>query len=261
MLNALSSTLKSESDDQSRNAPPTIPSAVAFVADRAHGAQDRVERRARERPLQLADEERALVGLVGGAEQRERQEEQRHEGEQREVGDHRRQMGSAVGEELPQDRSPWTGSMLSAMDAAQALADLTEISSQVVQVAIVDARRLVLATTIRDAAARERFVAGIGKLLDEADAARARRAACRRSASSRRRRSTAASSSSGDDGRLIAATTRPTRRSASSSTTSSTACAASRTRRPRDRAAAASGAGGGRDARPRKPRKKADASA
>src|SRR6476469_4561557 len=30
MLNALSSTLKTESDDQSRNAPPTMPSAVAF---------------------------------------------------------------------------------------------------------------------------------------------------------------------------------------------------------------------------------------
>ena len=31
MLNALSSTLKNDSDDQSRNAPPTIPSAVAFA--------------------------------------------------------------------------------------------------------------------------------------------------------------------------------------------------------------------------------------
>src|SRR3954451_15019020 len=30
MLKALSSTLKNDSDDQSRNAPPTIPSAVAF---------------------------------------------------------------------------------------------------------------------------------------------------------------------------------------------------------------------------------------
>src|SRR5581483_10890818 len=31
MLNALSSTLKNESDDQSRNAPPTMPSAAAFA--------------------------------------------------------------------------------------------------------------------------------------------------------------------------------------------------------------------------------------
>jgi hypothetical protein len=30
MLNALSSTLKNDSDDQSRKAPPTMPSAVAF---------------------------------------------------------------------------------------------------------------------------------------------------------------------------------------------------------------------------------------
>ena len=31
MLNALSSTLKSDSDDQSRKAPPTRPRAVAFA--------------------------------------------------------------------------------------------------------------------------------------------------------------------------------------------------------------------------------------
>src|SRR6476620_6754286 len=31
MLNALSSTLKNDSDDQSRNAPPTMPSVVAFA--------------------------------------------------------------------------------------------------------------------------------------------------------------------------------------------------------------------------------------
>ena len=31
MLKALSSTLKSDSDDQSRNAPPTIPSVAAFA--------------------------------------------------------------------------------------------------------------------------------------------------------------------------------------------------------------------------------------
>jgi predicted regulator of Ras-like GTPase activity (Roadblock/LC7/MglB family) len=62
--------------------------------------------------------------------------------------------------------------MLRRMDAAQALADLTEISSQVVQVAIVDGDRTVLATTIPDEARAERFVVGIGKLLEEADALR-----------------------------------------------------------------------------------------
>ena len=78
MLNALSSTLKSESDDQSRNAAPTIPSAVAFAWIAAHRVQDRVDRRARERPLQLAHEERVLVGLV--RERRARESERKSSG-------------------------------------------------------------------------------------------------------------------------------------------------------------------------------------
>ena len=101
MLNALSSTLKSESDDQSRNAPPTMPSAVG-VRPGSRARRVRIESTdvlgnvLRE----LADEERALVGLVGEPEQREREEEQRHEREEREVGDHRGEVRSAVGEEL-----------------------------------------------------------------------------------------------------------------------------------------------------------------
>jgi predicted regulator of Ras-like GTPase activity (Roadblock/LC7/MglB family) len=59
--------------------------------------------------------------------------------------------------------------MLSSMDAAQALADLTEISSQVAQVAILDRDGSVLATTARDAAGAERFVTAARRLLDEAD--------------------------------------------------------------------------------------------
>jgi predicted regulator of Ras-like GTPase activity (Roadblock/LC7/MglB family) len=62
--------------------------------------------------------------------------------------------------------------MLSRVDAAQALADLTEISSQVVQVAIVESDGRVLATTIGDEARAERFVGGVAKLLDEADTVR-----------------------------------------------------------------------------------------
>jgi hypothetical protein len=54
------------------------------------------------------------------------------------------------------------------MDADQALADLTEISSQVVNVAIVEDGRT-LATTFDDAAAAERFVGGIVRLVEEAD--------------------------------------------------------------------------------------------
>jgi predicted regulator of Ras-like GTPase activity (Roadblock/LC7/MglB family) len=60
--------------------------------------------------------------------------------------------------------------MLRCMDAAQALADLTEISSQVVQVAIVDRDGSVLATTIPDRGRAERFVAAVAGMLDEAEA-------------------------------------------------------------------------------------------
>src|SRR5581483_10840958 len=73
------------------------------VLDRADRAQDRRDRGARERLLQLADEERVGVGLVDEPEQREREEEQRDERQEREVGDHRRQVRAAVGEELAED--------------------------------------------------------------------------------------------------------------------------------------------------------------
>ncbi len=59
--------------------------------------------------------------------------------------------------------------MLRAMDAAQALADLTEISSQVAQVAILDRDGSILATTASDPARSERFVSAVKRLLDEAD--------------------------------------------------------------------------------------------
>jgi len=59
--------------------------------------------------------------------------------------------------------------MLRAMDAPQALADLTEISSQVVDVAIVDEGGAIMATTAGDPGRAERFVAGIAKLLEQAE--------------------------------------------------------------------------------------------
>jgi predicted regulator of Ras-like GTPase activity (Roadblock/LC7/MglB family) len=55
------------------------------------------------------------------------------------------------------------------MDAAQALADLTEISSQVHQAAILDRDGSLLAATARDPVRAERFVAALTPLLDEAD--------------------------------------------------------------------------------------------
>jgi predicted regulator of Ras-like GTPase activity (Roadblock/LC7/MglB family) len=56
------------------------------------------------------------------------------------------------------------------MDAAQALADLTEISSQLVHVAILDQDGSVLATTLNGAEASARFASGVRSLLEEADA-------------------------------------------------------------------------------------------
>jgi predicted regulator of Ras-like GTPase activity (Roadblock/LC7/MglB family) len=94
------------------------------------------------------------------------------------------------------------------MDAAQALADLTEISSQVVHVAIIDGDGAVLATSIGDASRAERFVQGVTTLLGEADGLRQSRGL-----SSLTQLEAATLEGSvfivRRDGRVIAATTRP----------------------------------------------------
>jgi predicted regulator of Ras-like GTPase activity (Roadblock/LC7/MglB family) len=59
--------------------------------------------------------------------------------------------------------------MLSGMDAAQALADLTEISSQVHQVAVLARDGTLLAASARDPARAKRFLAAVTPLLEEAD--------------------------------------------------------------------------------------------
>ena len=183
-------------------------------ADRAHGVQDRVERRARERPLQLAHEERALVGLVDRAEHgrargraaaRTRAARSRRSSRRGACRGRRRtsrqRSGVATGR-----RAVCSG----AMDAAQALADLTEISSQVVDVAIVDDGRLGAWRRRSPIAGRaERFVERRRDAWSSRPTRCARRAACRTWPSSRRRRSRAASSSSAATAALIAATTRP----------------------------------------------------
>jgi predicted regulator of Ras-like GTPase activity (Roadblock/LC7/MglB family) len=98
--------------------------------------------------------------------------------------------------------------MLNAMDAAQALADLTEISSQVGQVAIVDRDGTLLATTVRDPARAERLVSAVSRLIEEADR-------LARSRGLPELTQIEASTLEGSvfvvrrDGRLIAATTRP----------------------------------------------------
>jgi hypothetical protein len=58
------------------------------------------------------------------------------------------------------------------VDAAQALADLTEISSQIMQVAIVDGNGSMLATTFGDDQRSKRFVEGVMRLVEEADVVR-----------------------------------------------------------------------------------------
>src|SRR5262245_32630575 len=62
--------------------------------------------------------------------------------------------------------------MLRPMDAPQALADLTEISSQVVDVAIIDGDGSIMATTAEDPGRAARFAAGIARLVEQADALR-----------------------------------------------------------------------------------------
>ena len=208
MLNALSSTLKNESDDQSRNAPPTIPSAVAFAWIAAHRAQDRVERRARERLRELADEERALVGLVrraraaratGRAAARTRAARSTRSSPRGACRGRRRTCSGLA---------PRAAVCSQRVDAAQALADLTEISPQVGDVAIDRRGRLRVGLERSPTRRRaERFAER-----REAAASRPTRREARglrTSPSSRRRRSTAASSSCATATRLIAATTTP----------------------------------------------------
>jgi predicted regulator of Ras-like GTPase activity (Roadblock/LC7/MglB family) len=65
--------------------------------------------------------------------------------------------------------------MLRRMDAAQALADLIELSSQVEQAAIVGADATVLASTFADEARASRFADGVRRLVEEAEQARAAR--------------------------------------------------------------------------------------
>jgi predicted regulator of Ras-like GTPase activity (Roadblock/LC7/MglB family) len=65
--------------------------------------------------------------------------------------------------------------MLTPMDAAQALADLTEISSQVVNVVIATTDGDVLATTIDDEGRAGRFTSLLLELVNESDEARRER--------------------------------------------------------------------------------------
>jgi predicted regulator of Ras-like GTPase activity (Roadblock/LC7/MglB family) len=62
--------------------------------------------------------------------------------------------------------------MLRRMDATRALADLTEISSQVERVAILDRDGAVIASTFTDEERGRRFADGARRLVEEAETAR-----------------------------------------------------------------------------------------
>jgi len=99
MLNADSSALKSESDDQRSATPPMIPSVAALSWTRWTSVRmlcNEVVGKARLSSFTRSRTRRA----VDEAEQGEREENKRHEREEREVGDHRGEVGPAVGEEL-----------------------------------------------------------------------------------------------------------------------------------------------------------------
>jgi len=65
--------------------------------------------------------------------------------------------------------------MLRRMDAAQALADLTELSAQIERAAVVDADGGVLASTFGDDERARRFAEGARRLAEEAETARTSR--------------------------------------------------------------------------------------
>ena len=100
--------------------------------------------------------------------------------------------------------------MLSGMDAAQALADLTEISSQVAQVAILDQRRQAARRDGDDDDARaERFVEAVAPAPRRGRAARARRAGLPELSQLEVSTLDGSVFAVRRDGRLIVATTRP----------------------------------------------------
>ena len=76
------------------------PERRSVVLHAADELDDAVVRGSREVVGQLLDEEGRRLGAVCEAEEREREEDEGHERQEREVRDHRREVGAAVGEEL-----------------------------------------------------------------------------------------------------------------------------------------------------------------
>ena len=128
MLNADSSAEKSESE-------------LLHGVDDVH---DRLDRPLREHVLEVRHERARRVGLVEEAEHGQQEEENRDEGHEREVRDHRGEVRAALVEELGECRADGmhesSGSLLvslAVMDASAALAELVGLSTQVVEAVIV----------------------------------------------------------------------------------------------------------------------------
>ena len=101
MLKADSSTLKSESELQSRTTAADDAEGGGVVADGVERMVDRHHRGAREDVVERVLEALPRLAVPGRTpEQREGEKEHRHQREQGEVGDHRRQVGAAIGEKL-----------------------------------------------------------------------------------------------------------------------------------------------------------------
>src|SRR5207245_10595133 len=145
------------------------PERCRVVVHGVHELCDLVDRRAGERALDLLHEEARFVGTAGEPEQRQREERQRNEREQREVRDHRCEVRAAVGVELPPEITSSEAHApeyaVSAMDAQQALADLTEISSQIQAAVVFDDKGKVAASTLDENRAGG-LAEGAGRLLE-----------------------------------------------------------------------------------------------
>src|SRR3954463_5855800 len=168
MLNALSSTEKNESDAQSRNAPPTAPRAAAF---------DWIARTAWR--IESSDVEGNVFSSC-----RTKNEPSsawctspRSASDRKSSGTNERSAKYAIiaARWVPRSAKnlrttrPTGVSMLACMDASQAIADLTEISPQVLQVAVTLPDGALGGSNLADEAAAERLVDGARRLLETAE--------------------------------------------------------------------------------------------
>ena len=183
MFSADSSALKSESDDQRRKTPPTIPRVAALSCTRWTSERMLLTELPGNARAQLLDEEVRCVRAVREAQERRargtraarrraarstrpsRRDASRGREELRQEGSladaHERESAARDHDGgFPHDSGlrPRPSSIsLRRMDAAQALADLTEISSQIEAAVLFDEQGTVAGSTLSDAEAAEAF--------------------------------------------------------------------------------------------------------